>query len=149
MVLLKIKARVSDKGAEMSCFFAVPHFRVSGTIDLLIDPGSTLSLLISEKDASRLGIDYSKMDRSSKSLIGIGGSSEAYLLQNVVLVFHTDEGSYEQEVDEIVVEKVREKREELKKALQSRPSLLGWKFLEKYGYRLHADFRNKDIYIEK
>jgi hypothetical protein len=149
MVLFKIKAGVSDKGAEMSCFFAVPRFRVSGTIDLLIDPGSTLSLLISEKDASRLGIDYSKMDRSSKSLIGIGGSSEAYLLQDVVLIFHTDEGSYEQEVDEIVVEKVREKRGELKKALQSRPSLLGWRFLEKYGYKLHADFRDKDIYLEK
>jgi len=100
-----------------------------------------------------LGIDYSKLDRSPRTVAGISGWTEGYILPNTAFVFTTEEGkSCVEETDEIIVFRYREgklagKREEkLRKIAFITPSLLGVDFLKKC--KLYADFENKDVYLE-
>ena len=62
-------------------------------IDFLLDTGAS-NVIISDRDADYLRIDYSKIKKLEKGIFGIGGEVDTYLLNNIKLIFKTIEGTH-------------------------------------------------------
>ena len=63
---------------------AIPRLQVAGDISFIVDTGADKTVLM-PLDASRLGVDYQKLDASVDS-VGIGGYSKNYI-EIAVLAF--------------------------------------------------------------
>jgi predicted aspartyl protease len=55
---------------------------------LAIDTGCTKTVIM-DKDAEVLGLNYHKLDRVTKGIVGIGGKSRGWLLGDITIIFPT------------------------------------------------------------
>jgi len=60
--------------------------RIRDTVEFLVDTGASRTT-ICDKDVIRLGIDFSKVEKLSEGMLGIGGLVDTYILKDVKLVF--------------------------------------------------------------
>jgi len=114
---------------------------VNETIEFLVDTGASRTT-ICDKDALRLGIDYSKLERLSEGMLGIGGLVETYIMKNVKLTFKRENGkSHVENMEKIYVLKHPIADERIMRI----PSILGRDILNKY--TLIYDKRHETAYI--
>jgi hypothetical protein len=106
--------------------FVCKRFGIDRKIRFLIDLGAS-STIISEKDAEKLKIDYTSLQKLPKGMAGIGGRAKTYFMDGVDLYFESDRGLYRPNKNHIFVIKNAAKRD--LKIKQLIPSLLGRDFL--------------------
>jgi hypothetical protein len=115
--------------------------RIRDIIEFLVDTGASRTT-ICDKDVIRLGIDFSKLEKLSEGMLGIGGLVDTYVLKSVRLTFRRENGeSHMENFDRIYVLKhaVRDER------IMRIPSILGRDLLNKHA--LIYDKRQEKAYI--
>ena len=123
-----------------------PKPPIQDPIRLYIDTGASRTT-IADRDAIRLGINYSKLTRSPIPVVGIGCKNVSnYLLHNVLIVFRVVGGGFHMERLKTVTVLKHHPQNAIEKAIIDRiPSLLGLDILEKY----HIRFTDKRVILEK
>ena len=138
MKILKLKGFVSNTGAVyLTAFVVSEKYNIYNAMAFLIDTGASHSF-ISYKDAEIIGLDFDKL-RKSRPALGIGGVIETYVLDDMQLLFRSEqEGLFH----------VRDMRElaVLSKPLHKLaiPSSLGLDFLGDQ-YSLEYDAKRKTV----
>ena len=97
-------------------------------ISFLIDTGTPKTIL-SERDAHKLGVNFNRLEKTPSAMLGIGGFAETYHLNDVTLVFLSEEGRFEVHLRELLLVREPELTEEIKNQI---PSILGRDLLSKY-----------------
>jgi len=98
----------------------------------LVDTGASRTS-ISEGDAVRYGIDYSKLEKGSTAL-GIGGTADAYNMCGCLLAFKKEgeAGFHRIRMKTISVLKHSTRNADVRRRLRVLPSLLGRDVLDKF-----------------
>ena len=60
------------------------------TVEFLVDTGASRTT-ICDKDAVRLRIDFTKLEKLSEGMLGIGGAVNAYVLNDIELIFRRED----------------------------------------------------------
>lgn len=116
------------EAAYVVAIFSSRQLDIRGTIEFIIDTGASRTT-ISDRDAIKLGIDYSKLEKLPEGTLGIGGSVDTYIVSQPELIFVTSDGKHHVEkLDRIYVLKHRRVDEKIKRI----PSILGRDVLNKY-----------------
>ena len=100
-------------------------------IKFLVDTGA-YNTILSEFDASGIGLEYSTLEKSKDKVMGFGGEVETYTLPDVSLIFLSDEGQHVENISGMLVTKHEIKDEETKRKIECIPSVLGRNILNKY-----------------
>jgi len=133
------------RGGYLAAAYVIAVFKadklgIQAPIELLIDTGAARTTVL-DRDAIRLGIDYSKLEKVPDGTLGVGGVVETYVVRNVELIFMTVEGRYlREELDRVYVLKHRRLDERILRI----PSILGRDILNKYTLILD---RRRDVAI--
>lgn len=129
------------EGAYVNAIFQSEALRTYVTVEFLIDTGATKTT-ISEKDAIRFGIDYGVLEKLDKSMLGIGGPVDTYVLKEADLAF-------QEKSRKTHVERLENlcflRHPELTARILMIPSILGRDVLNKYA--LVYDRRKNNVYI--
>jgi predicted aspartyl protease len=144
---IKISGLIGQGGlGYVRPYIVLQDLHIQSPIRMVVDTGASRTT-ISERDANRLGIEYSSLTcPDNNRVIGIGGACRYYLAGRAALVFRISESSWHTEMlDSVFVLKTETDNDEAKKAAQKIPSLLGIDILKKYSVR----FTKKRVYIEK
>ena len=121
------------KGDELGAPFLVAtmvmeDLGIKSPLEFLIDTGASRTT-ISDKDAIRLDIDYSKLEKHLEGTLGIGGIVKTFIIRDVKLVFATEDGKlHEEELEKVYVLKHEKPSEKILRI----PSILRRDFLNKY-----------------
>ena len=102
-------------------------------ISFLIDTGTPKTIL-SERDAHKLGVDFAHLEKTSSSMMGIGGFAATYHLKKVTLTFLSEEGKHTELLPEMLLVREPELSEEEKNQI---PSILGRDLLSKFALLLN------------
>jgi len=104
-------------------------------LDLCIDTGAS-STIILDRDAKYLRLNLKSLRKSEKNVGGIGGLIDTYVIENVRIVFKTEEGvPYEEKLNLLVgVHRVNELTEKEKELVTKLPSLLGRDIIRKFKF---------------
>lgn len=143
---MKIRGRYGKDGlGDINCHVICRQPPFAMPIRFVVDTGAS-STTIADKDALRLGLDYSKLERSD-GILGIGGTNvDAFLLKGISIIFRDSKSSYQVErLPKIIVLRHRVKTIEERRLAKQIPSLLGVDILRKYQIR----YDKKGIIIEK
>lgn len=115
--------------------------RIRDTVEFLVDTGVSRTT-ICDKDVIRLEIDFSKLEKLSEGMLGIGGLVDTYVLRNVKLTFRRENGqSHVESFDRIYVLK----HTVLDERIMRIPSILGRDMLNKHA--LMYEKRHEKAYI--
>jgi len=117
-------------------------------INFLVDTGAAVTALL-DRDVELLGIKVENLKRADRSLGGIGGFAETYVIDNAVIVFKSYEGSLCREKLRLFVVKHDMSRlpKQTVNMLMLLPSLLGRDII--YRFRLVCDRDRSEIYLER
>jgi predicted aspartyl protease len=132
--------RKEDNAAYVIATFLSKELNIHSPVRFLIDTGASRTI-ISDMDAIKLGIDHSLLPRFKAGTAGIGGVVDTYFIQNVKLIFKTQEGAHVEKMEEVFVLKHKIRDERIKRI----PSLLGRDILNKY--QLLLDRRSNKVII--
>jgi hypothetical protein len=111
------------------------------TVELLVDTGASRTTIL-DKDATRLGLDFTKLEKLSESMLGIGGLVDTYILKDVKLIFRReDKKSHTENLERIYILK----HPNLNEKIMRIPSILGRDILNKH--TLIYDKRHEKAYI--
>lgn len=110
-----------DKSPYLDVLVSLRKRATKRKIAFLIDTGSPKTI-ISERDALKLGLDFTRMRELNEQLLGLGGFSETYRVANVTLLFASENGGHTEQLKEVIVHREQELPDEIKKQI---PSLLG------------------------
>lgn len=98
------------------------------TVEFLIDTGASRTT-ICDKDAIRLGIDFTKLEKLSEGMLGIGGLVNTHVLNDVKLIFRReDEKDHIENFKKIYILR----HTLLDERIMRIPSILGRDMLNKY-----------------
>jgi len=109
-------------------------------ISFLIDTG-TPRTVISERDADKLEVGPTEMERMDAHMLGIGGFTQIFKLTDLTFSFITECGEHQREVGEVLVNKHDHIPEKYKNQI---PSLLGRDVMGQYALVLDG---RKDIVL--
>ncbi|MGB9758845.1 MAG: aspartyl protease family protein [Thermoproteota archaeon] len=117
-------------------------------IDFHIDTGAS-STVILDKDAKYLRLDVKSLKRAERSIGGIGGTVDTYLIEDTIMVFKTEEGMPHEERQTLLVgiHRLDKLTEGERKLIMKLPSLLGRDLLRKF--RLTYDERLNEVFMER
>lgn len=130
---------------HVNAFLMCPNPEISKPIRFYVDTGASRTT-IADRDAIRMGLDYTQLQQSDPAL-GIGCAFiKTYLLRNVTLVFKVSSSSFHMErLPAVTVLKHEPRNEEERRNVDQLPSLLGVDVLEKYSVR----FTKKRVILER
>ena len=111
------------------------------TVELLVDTGASRTTIL-DKDAIRLGLDFTKLEKLSEGMLGIGGTVNTYILKDVKLIFRReDKKSHTENLERIYILK----HPNLNEKIMRIPSILGRDILNKH--TLIYNKRHEKAYI--
>ena len=110
-----------DKSPYLDVLVSLPKGKVKRKISFLIDTGTPRTIL-SERDALKLGLSFRRLKRLDEELLGLGGFSETFKLEDVTLLFASGRSGHSEQLPEVIVHRESSLPEEIKKQI---PSLLG------------------------
>lgn len=108
------------------------QLNIRRSVKFLLDIGAAVTV-ISDKDVIRLKVDYNKLEKPKKGISGIGGKVETYLMDDVKILFESDQGEHVESMDRIFVTRHKPRNNEEREIVKLIPSLLGRDILNKYG----------------
>lgn len=115
-----------------------PKFDISEHLEFLVDSGAD-STMISERDAMRIGLDYTKLEKSKKDVGGIGGKAETYVAEVIIKI----QRDFVERVKVLVIKHLipedmkEEERKELVNLYRRIPSILGRDIIDNFGLFMH------------
>jgi len=121
----------------------IANLHIRRKVSFLIDTGSPITIL-SERDARKLKIDYSRLKPTNEEIMGLGGFSKTYTLSNVILHFFSKSGMVDIERKELFVYKNVATEEEI---INQIPSLLGRDILREF--TLTYDEKKNNVSLKK
>ena len=146
-----IKMRITGKIGQSDLGYVRPYLLceepvIHAPIRMVVDTGASMTS-ISERDAIRLGIDYSTLYcPEDQAVYGIGGVCRCYLTGEAILMFKISKNSWHSErLPCVAVLKTETESEEEREIALKIPSLLGKDVLQRYSTR----FTEKRVYLEK
>ena len=111
------------------------------TVEFLVDTGASRTT-ICDKDAIRLGIDYTLLEQLGEGMLGIGGTIDTYILKDAKLTFRKeDKKIHEESFERLCILKHAQLNEKILRI----PSILGRDILNRYA--LVYDKRQEKVYI--
>jgi hypothetical protein len=104
-------------------------------LDLCIDTGAS-STIILDKDVKYLRLNLKELKRAEKSIGGIGGLVDTYVIEDAKIIFKTEEGIfYEKNLSLFVGVHKTDKLTEYEKFLVAKlPSLLGRDIIREFNF---------------
>jgi hypothetical protein len=119
---------------------------INNPIRFYIDTGASRTT-IADRDAARLGLDYSQLEENQIPVLGIGCKSvKNYLLPTVALILRISQDSYHMErLPFVTVLKHEPENDYEREIIDQIPSLMGIDILRKYSVR----FTKKHVVLEK
>jgi len=121
---LKIEGYIAENGAIIvPALLIIQELGIAQEMTLELDTGAEATV-ISEGDARKLGLDYSKLEKGGPAL-GIGGMAQTYVVKGAALSFISDGWLIVKTMERLEVLKHEVEDPVLQKALQTLPSLLG------------------------
>ncbi len=115
-------------------------------LQFLVDLGADFTV-ICERDAYRLGLNYSKLKKTERGLGGIGGKAETYTVEVILKI----EPDFVKRMNIFTIKNKipdnipAEMQNKLKKFYESFPSLLGRDIIREFGLFVHE--RTERIYL--
>ncbi len=64
---------------------------IDQTVESLVDTGASRTNILG-KDATRIGLDYRRLEKHTENILGIGGTVETYTITDAKLTFRTKNG---------------------------------------------------------
>lgn len=116
-----------------------PSLNLKKPILFLIDTGASRTTIL-DTDAEALGLNYSRLEKLPTGTVGIGGVVDTYVLPNVRLLFESDEGPHEEQLERAFALKHTFKGKKVRlcaEQIKAFPSLLGRDIINRF--RLIAD----------
>ncbi len=143
---MKIEGRIgqSELGYVTAYVMSRP-LDIQAPVRFYVDTGACQTT-IADRDAQRIGIDYARLEMAETRISGIGGTVDTYKLPECMIVFQTNRTILIEQLDEILVMRHGESRdEEEARRIQMVPSLLGVDVLKGYSVR----FTQVKVILEK
>jgi hypothetical protein len=78
------------EAAYVTAILESKSLHIYATIEFIVDTGAT-NTTISDRDATRLGIDYTALEKLAIGMLGIGGTVDTYILKDAKLIFHKED----------------------------------------------------------
>lgn len=129
------------EAAYITAILESKSLHIYATIEFLVDTGAT-NTTISDRDATRLGIDYNALEKLAGGMLGIGGTVDTYLLKEPKLLFHReDKKTHTENLEHICILR----HSALNERILRIPSILGRDILNKHA--LVYDKRQEKAYI--
>ncbi len=75
------------EGAYVRAILESESLHVSANVRFLVDTGA-IRTTVSDRDAIRLGIDYTALEKVDQGMLGVGGPVDTYTLGDARLVFN-------------------------------------------------------------
>lgn len=117
-----------------------PNLTKGATIKFLIDTGSSVTIL-SLREAEMAGLKVEELPRSAKKSGGYGGAIELRLLNNVILVFASDDFKAKSvELPSVAVQYSPLATKRAERMVYSIPTVLGTDVLSAGNFSLWADW---------
>ena len=88
---MRIPFRFKEGALEAAYVFAIldsPSLHLYASIEFLLDTGA-VKTIVSDRDANKLGVDYTMFEKLDCGMLGIGGTADAYVLKDSKLIFNT------------------------------------------------------------
>jgi len=145
IVLVPAVVSLARDKVLLPCLFTAQSLTEYSEIVFLIDTG-TATTTISHRDAKRMGIDYSILERSQRPASTFGGHVFPFVLKGTKIVFQDQNGNIIREKLDSVDVLGPSENEELDKIL---PSALGMDFIRKARYRVIIDLDRREAYLDK
>lgn len=106
-----------------------PQFNMPLT--LAVDTGCTRTTIM-DKDAAVLNLNYRKLDKVDKGILGIGGKSRGWFLGEITINFPTSEPpNHAEHLPSILISKHIARTEKRRNEINAVPSVLGLDLLRK------------------
>jgi hypothetical protein len=129
------------EAAYVTAILESKSLHIYATIEFLVDTGATKTT-ISDRDATRLGIDYNVLEKLAGGMLGIGGTVDTYILKDAKLLFRSeDKKTHTENLEHICILK----HSTLNERILRIPSILGRDILNKHA--LIYDKRREKAYI--
>lgn len=121
---MQIQGIIAKNGeVHIPALLIIQELGIAYKMTLLLDTGAA-STIISEGDATAMGLDYSQLEKGNPAL-GIGGTADVYILKNANLAFISGDWLIVKTMDRLEIMKHTVKDPIIDKALKSLPSLFG------------------------
>jgi hypothetical protein len=117
------------EGAYVAAIVESEKVHLYGTVEFLVDTGATRTIL-SDKDVTRLGLDYAELDKLQGGVLGVGGTVDTYILADAKLMFNAEKIIQQEPLEQLYVLK----HSTLNDKILRIPSVLGRDILNKYGF---------------
>lgn len=128
---MRIPLRFKEGALEAAYVFAVldsEPLHIYASIEFLVDTGA-VKTIVSDRDATRLAVDYEQLERLGGGILGIGGTVDTFILKDAKLIFNTsDRKPHEERLESLCFLK----HSELNEKVVRLPSVLGRDILNKY-----------------
>lgn len=118
--------------AQLVC----PTFNIDAPVRFFVDTGASRTA-VSDRDAIRIGVDYSKLRKEPNGVEAVGGSVDAYLLPRSILLFRFRHSAYAEYLDQLEV--LKHGSNVKKDLIQRIPSVLGLDVLRNYSVKVTRD----------
>ena len=118
------------EAAYVAAILESETLHIYATVEFLVDTGATRTT-ISDKDAIRLGIDYTALEKLGEGMLGIGGTVDTYSLPDAKLTFHQENKKTHTETFEKICIL---KHPQLNERILRIPSILGRDILNKHTF---------------
>jgi len=142
---MQLHGKIGKSGLGfVSVYLLATNNAINASIRFYVDTGASHTT-IADRDAQRIGIDYSKLTKASFAVSGVGGQVDAYLLPQCMVIFTLDNSALVEYVDSILVLKHNPKTPEEQENVMEVPSLMGLDILKKYTVR----FTNSSVILER
>ncbi len=142
---MQIRGKIGKSGLGfVSAYLIASNNAINASIRFYVDTGASHTS-IADRDAERIGIDYSKLRKAPWQINGVGGTAEAYLLPECILIFNLDNTILAERLDTIIVLKHNPKTPEEMQSVMEVPSLLGVDILKRY----NVHFTNTSVILER
>lgn len=129
------------EAAYVAAVLETKALNIHETVELLVDTGASRTTIL-DKDAIRLGLDFTKLEKLSEGMLGIGGLVDTYILKDVKLIFRReDKKSHTENLERIYILK----HPNLNEKIMRIPSILGRDILNKH--TLIYNKRHEKAYI--
>ena len=132
-----------DRTPFIDVLLEIQDYKIRRKVSFLIDTGSPITIL-SERDARKLKLNFSKLKPANDNIMGLGGFAETYILNRVILHFFTKTSMIDVPLKELFVYKNVAKDEDIVNQI---PSLLGRDVLKEFS--LTYDERDDNISLKR
>lgn len=142
---MQIRGKIGKSGLGfVSAYLITSDNAINASVRFYVDTGASRTI-IADRDAERIGIDYTRLVKAPFQVNGVGGAVDGYLLPECLVLFNFESSALAEYLNSILVLKHDPKTHGQKQAVMEVPSLMGLDILRRYSVR----FTNTSLILER